>query len=175
MNRATSKQLDQRMHVSTTVTAHITAEPEAVFDLANSAEDAPRVFTGWGPLPGTSRTEVLGDRPLDVGVTRRVFFVDGNQIEETILEYIPGSAWSYTLSGIGRPFSLLVREGKVRWTLKPEGHGVRVTWTCAFDLRSPLAWPIASVLMFFFTRMMRRVLTTIARTCEQPQDSTAKV
>lgn len=153
------------MNVTTTVTANITADPGVIFDLANSVDDAPRVFTGWGPVPGTARTEVLGDGPLDVGVRRRVYFVDGSQIEETILEYTRGSAWSYTLSGIEKPFSLLVREGRVRWTLKQDGPRVCVTWTCAFELRSVLAWPIASVLMLFFTRMMRRVLTTIVRIC----------
>jgi hypothetical protein len=157
------------MNVAAHAMRDVAADPATVFALANSAEDAPRLFTGWGPFPATDRVEVIGGAPLEVGARRRVYFSDGSQILEEILAYDPGSAWSYSLVDIGRPFALLVREGRADWRLEKHDEGVRVRWTCTFELQSALLWPVASVPMLLFGRMMHRTLANIAHACEPPR------
>ena len=59
----------------------------------------------------------------------------------------------------------LVRRGEASWTFAPEGDGTRVVWHYTFELTSPLAYPVAALVMILFRRWMASGLERLAALC----------
>jgi hypothetical protein len=142
----------------------IAAPPEKVFDFAVALENLPRILQGYGPIPGIVAIELLpdGPRPLATGSKRRVRMSDQSEILEEVLTldrpHRHGYRW---LNAPAPPFSLLVRRGEAEWLFAASSRGTRVDWTYTFELTSPLAAPLAAVVMVLFKRWMQRGLERI--------------
>jgi hypothetical protein len=150
------------MIVTTVATADTRASAATVFDVANDIDDIAEAFVSFGPIPGVARGEVIGGGPLAEGKTRRLQLTDGSMVEEDMLLFDRPRAFSYTLRGIGKPFGLLVRQGKAHWMLTESAAGTHVHWQYNFELTSALAWPVAGPLLhLLFNAWMRRCLGRI--------------
>lgn len=89
-----------------------------------------------GPVPGVTRTEVVGADAPEVGAIRRAFLEDGAVLDEEIIALERPRLFVYRqMKGFGFPFSLLVSGGVGRYELEEEGAGTRFTWSARFDLR----------------------------------------
>ena len=156
------------MIVTTVATADTRASAATVFDVANDIEGIAEAFVSFGPIPGVARGEVVGGGPLAVGKTRRVHLTDGSMVEEDMLLFDRPRAFSYTLRGIGKPFGLIVREGKANWMLTESSAGTHVHWQYSFELTSPMMWPLAGpILHLLFNGWMRRCLGRITELAVQ--------
>lgn len=153
------------MNVNLLAERRIYAMPELAYRLALDPEKFPALFAGFGPIPALRRMALHG-APA-VGTLRDVEDAAGVVMQERIDALEPDRRHAYTLSGLKPPLSLLVRRGAADWTFDVCGEGVHVRWTYAFELTTPLAWPLAAPLLQVFMRTaMRRCLDAMARTLE---------
>jgi uncharacterized protein YndB with AHSA1/START domain len=131
-----------------------------VFDFAVANPTLPRVLAKLGPIPGVTGAEFIAGGSLAAGAQRRVSMSDGSVIEEEVLEVERPRVHRYRwLRGLRPPFSLLVRSGEACWTFSDaSGGGTRVEWVYTFELRSPLAYPVAAPVVLLFRRWMQRGL-----------------
>lgn len=138
------------------------APPEKVFDFAVAAENLPRILQGFGPIPGIVAIELLDGAPLTVGSKRRVRMADKSEILEEVLALDRPRRHNYRwLNAPAPPFSLLVRRGEADWLFTASPHGTRIDWSYTFELTSPLAAPLAAVVLMLFKRWMQRGLERI--------------
>jgi len=135
------------MNVSTRATITVRATPEAVFDLVNDPERTPDVFVAHGPIVGVTGAQVVSAGPLAEGKVRHITTADGATLTETMLTFDRACAVRYRLEGLARPFSFLVRHGDASWRFTPEEGSTRVEWTYTFELTTPLAWPLAALIV----------------------------
>lgn len=139
---------------------------EAVFDHACDAAKLCKLLIGWGPVPATTKIELLDGATVPaVGVRRRVQTSDGGELEEEVLVFERPRRHDYRLYGDFKgPAKLLVREGRGAWRFEPVGEReTRVHWRYEFELRSPLALPFAiPMLKVAFAGMQRRTLRGLA-------------
>lgn len=153
------------MQVAIQVERIIQAAPVAVFELALDPLRFPRTFRGFGPIP--SIRAITQDGPPAVGSTRRLDNSDGSRPQELITSLDPPRHHAYTLSGLARPFSWLVREGHAEWTFMPNADGTRVRWRYCFELTAASAWLLAWPLLHVFMRgAMRRCLLDMQQLLE---------
>jgi hypothetical protein len=59
------------------------------------------------------------------------------------------------------PLALLVRQGTGDWSFAPEAGGTRLVWVYRFELTSPLAWPLAALVVGLFRRWMAKGLAAL--------------
>jgi hypothetical protein len=136
------------------------AAPPA-FDFAVDAERFPPMFTGYGPIPAIRSITLEG--PLAVGVTRRIANSDGSMLTEQVTALDRPTRHAYSLGGFRAPFSWLVKRGHADWAFEAQQSITHVRWSYCFDLRSPLAYPLAALLLqFFMARAMQRCLDQMA-------------
>lgn len=153
------------MNVNLLAERRIYAMPELAYRLALDPERFPPLFPGFGPIPALRRMALHG-APA-VGTLRDVEDVDGVVMQERIDALEPDRRHAYTLSGLKPPLSLLVRRGAADWTFGICGEGVHVRWVYAFELTTPLAWPVAAPLLHVFMRTaMLRCLAAMAHVLE---------
>jgi len=152
---------------------HLTAEqtvdaaPDATFALALDAARFPEFFAGYGPIPAVRA--VILHAPPAVGSTREIHNGDGSRLTETITALDPPRRHAYTLTGLRPPFSWLVRSGHADWQFEPVGARTRITWHYRWVLTSPLAWPVAALLLpLCMRRAMARCLAAMAAALAAP-------
>jgi hypothetical protein len=139
------------------------ATPQQVFAYATDLNTASEFFTGYGPVPAIRRMEMLDAPAPAVGARRRVDLADGSSLVEEILEWDPPHAHVYRVTGYHAPFSWLTRQGQGTWTFAQKSEGTRVTWHYGYELTSPLAYPLAAVIIGLWMKgAMRRALKSIA-------------
>ena len=84
---------------------------------------------------------------------------DGRIVGEELLAYDRPARHRYRwLRPPAFPFSLLVSGGEGDWRFTGVNGGTRIEWDYTFELRSPLAWPVALALKAIFGRWMQRAL-----------------
>jgi hypothetical protein len=148
----------------------IRASPEAVYALSIDAQRFPRVFPGFGPIPGLRRITL--DGAPAVGATRKLEDNNGLVLTERITVLHPGRRHAYTLSGLHPPLAWLVRAGRADWRFAPVAEGTQVVWTYDFELTSPLAWPLAWPLLNNCMRgAMRRCLDAMSHAVESANEA----
>jgi Polyketide cyclase / dehydrase and lipid transport len=142
---------------------HVVGAPtEKVFDFAVASESLPCILKGFGPIPGITSIEMLDGAALATGAKRRVRMSDGSDIFEEVTALDRPRRHSYRwLNAPAPPFSLLVRGAEADWIFTASAQGTRIEWTYRFELTSPLAAPLAAVVMMPFKRWMRRGLERI--------------
>jgi hypothetical protein len=143
--------------------AWLGVEPEAAFDFTNRAENF-RSFTGFGPIPGIREASYVTPGEPRLGSLRRIVKTDGTEHSEEITVFEPPARHTSRIRGLGPPFSWLVREGEDDWVFTPERGGTRVDRTFVFTLTSPLAAPVAQLVLHTLMRAaIRRDLANIQR------------
>jgi uncharacterized protein YndB with AHSA1/START domain len=151
------------MELRTRAQVTISRPCEQVFDFAVASETQARVLKKLGPIPGIASIEYLGaDARLVPGARRRVSMTDGSVLEEEVLEVERPRVHRYRWGrGLRPPFSLLVRTGEGCWTFIDTERGTAVEWLYTFELRSPLAAPLAAGVLLLFRRWMQAGLDRI--------------
>lgn len=144
--------------------------PEVVFDYVTQPHTFPKVFRGYGPIPGMKHVTLLdnSDR-LHTGQIRIVTGEDGAQLKEKILVLDRPHTYAYEiLGGLRFPLSLLVKSGNVEWSFLQTSSGNQIIWHYHFTLTSPLAYPAASMIVkFFFQPAMQQCLERIQTNLRQ--------
>src|SRR6476659_2995589 len=132
------------MKIDTDVTTFIACDAPAAFEGASSNETLPRIFPGKGPIPGAVSAQVVGGGPIVRGAVRRVRTNDGNELDETYIEFDPPTGYAYEMSRFKPPLSLLMKKATGTWRFSPEAGGTRIVWTYSVALPSPLAVPLTA-------------------------------
>ena len=148
--------------VSTSASIDIPRPRAEVFDFCCRNDTYERHLRPRLPVAGVARAELLGNGSIEAGGRRRVVLTDGSELEEVILEYSPHTLHSYRWSkGLKGPFSLLVRSGTGSWRFSDVPGGTQVDWGYDFELKSPLAYPLALPVMPLFRAWLSQSLESI--------------
>src|SRR5689334_19735039 len=140
------------MKMDTDVTTFIACDASAAFAGASSTETLPRIFPGKGPIPGAVTAEVVGGGPIGRGAVRRVKTTDGNELDETYIQFDPPTGYAYEMSKFKLPLSLLMKKATGTWRFSPEAGGTRVDWTYSVELPSVLAAPVTALIVKVFMK-----------------------
>jgi ribosome-associated toxin RatA of RatAB toxin-antitoxin module len=156
------------MKVQSQAAIAIKAVPEQVFDFATAVPNLPKVFKGYGAIPGIRRAEIVGGGEMREGAIRRVTNTDNSVIDEEIIKLNRPTQQTYKLiSGFKPPFSFLIRSGAGDWTFVPSNDSTIVTWKFNFELTSVLAYPMmALIVSVFFQQAQQRCLAEIKQYVE---------
>lgn len=150
------------MELGTRATRSIAAPPARVFAYATDVAELPRIWRGYGPIPGMVSATLAGEGPVAPGHVRHIENADGSRLEERIVRHEPPRFHGYVLGGaFAFPFSMVVREGHSLWHLEAEGGGTTFTWTYRFVLTSPLVVPLMWPIVGLFRKAMERALAVI--------------
>ena len=96
------------------------------------------------------------------GARREIKLTDGAVLTEEILEHDVPTRHRYKwTSGLKPPFAWLVRSGEGTWTFSEVAEGTRIDWSYVFELRSPLAYPIAVPIIALFRRWQEKSLARV--------------
>lgn len=133
-----------------------------MFDFTNDAENFVS-FTGCGPIPGiVSARYVTGGAPAS-GSRRTILKTDGTEHHEEIVLFDRPRRHTSRVTGFGPPFSWLVRFADDDWVFIAANDVTLVERTFVLTLTSPIAAPVAFVLLHTFMRVaLRRDLENIA-------------
>ncbi len=160
------------MKLSTQTSIVFPKPREEVFDFCTDDENTARTLRPLGPIAGVARVEMHEGQSLETGAHRTITMTDGVALVEEILDYTRPSRHQYRwVGGIKPPFAWLVRSGTGCWEFSEVSDGTRVVWSYVFELRSPLAYPLALPIISLFKRWMAQGLGAIAT--EMAQQSTA--
>jgi hypothetical protein len=140
------------MKIDTDVTTFIACDAPAAFEGASSTETLARIFPGKGPIPGVISAQVVGGGPITRGAVRRVKTKDGNELDETYIQFDRPTGYAYEMSKFKLPLSLLMRKATGTWRFSPEAGGTRVDWTYSVELPSPLAAPVTALIVKVFMK-----------------------
>jgi Polyketide cyclase / dehydrase and lipid transport len=140
------------MHIDTAVTTLIACDAPAAFEGASSTETLARIFPGKGPIPGVISAHVVGGGPIARGAVRRVKTKDGNELDETYIQFDRPSGYAYEMSKFKLPLSLLMKKATGTWRFSPEAGGTRIVWTYSVELPSPLAAPFTALIVKKFMK-----------------------
>lgn len=136
------------MKVQSQASIEIKASPEQVFDFATAVSTLPKVFKGYGVIPGIRSAEIVGGGEMREGAIRRVTNSDSSAIDEEIIQLTRPTKQVYKLiGGFKPPFSYLVRYGGGDWTFTPSNDSTIVNWKFYFELTSALAYPLMALIM----------------------------
>ena len=134
--------------------------PAAAFDHATAGATLVRIAKALPPIPGITGVEVEGE--LRTGAVRHVRMTDGSVVDEDILAHDAPTTHRYRWQKKPAfPFSLMVATGEGVWTFTPEGAGTKVAWDYEFDLTSPLAYPLAALVLRRFEAWMQAGLEAL--------------
>lgn len=112
--------------------------PQDAFDWLLPAP-LPTIFARrYAVLPPISRTEASGVWGT-VGQTRKIFMVGGGSLTETLLTVRRPESFTYRLSDITGPTSLIAKSIDGEWRFSPVGTGTRITWSWIVQPSSKVA------------------------------------
>ena len=162
--RKTAQPSHARAHWhAVTVTQHIEAPRERVFELAVDAQRAAELFRGLLPVPGIKSRELLDGSELVAGGRRRTLWTDTSCTTEEILEleapFRYAYQWRNELKG---PLGLLFLEAESEWMFVPTSTGTLVYWTYRFAPRHPVLSRVMNIVQGGFDRWMRASLKSLA-------------
>jgi len=150
------------MNISTSTSIFIPRPREEVFDFSCRNDTYERNLRPRGPVAGVQRVEFFEGHSLAEGSKRRITLTDGSVLEETILDYSPPTKHRYRWTdGLKGPFAFLVRSGTGCWDFTEVDGGTRVDWGYDFELKSPLAYPLALPIMVLFKGWLNQSLESI--------------
>lgn len=150
------------MKISTSSSITISRSREEVFAFSCRNDTFERNLGPRGPVAGVKKAEFFDGHSLAEGSKRRITLTDGSVLEEVILDYTPPSRHRYRWTkGLKGPFALLVRSGTGCWDYSEVPGGTRVDWSYVFELKSPLAYPLALLIMPLFKSWLAQSLESI--------------
>ena len=146
------------MKLTTKTAASVTGSPEEVFGRAIDSSRFPAMYLAFGPIPAIVRVDELGSGPA-LGSKRRVNMSDGSIIDEELVAFERPSRYGYRwLTRPKPPFGWLIAGAVADWTFSGAAGKTRVDWLYTFELTSPVAAPLALIVMAIFRRWMIRAL-----------------
>lgn len=154
------------MKIELPLRSFVAASPERSFDFTNDAANLVS-FVGYGPIPGIREAvyETPGEPTL--GSRRRVSNTDGTEHAEEIVAFERPSRHTTRITGIAPPFAWLVRYGEDEWRFTERDRGTEIDRTFTFELTTPLAAPVAWLILHTLMRAaVRRDLANVARALE---------
>lgn len=112
--------------------------PQDAFDWLLPAP-LPMIFSRcYAVVPAINRTEGSGVWAT-VGQSRRIFMAGGGRLTETLLTVDPFESFTYRLSDITGPTSLIATSIDGQWRFSPAGTGTRITWSWVIQPSSRVA------------------------------------
>jgi len=145
------------MQLQTTAMVHIPYAPDEVFAYCMDPENLVASFEGGGPVPPIEHAEFVGGE-CKVGAVRRVRMGDGSVLTEEIVGHEPPARHRYSIVGFKAPLSFLATEGGSLWRFDATGKGTEVHWDATYELTSPIAYPIAAL-------VVKRFVATAMQAC----------
>ncbi|MGW1287475.1 SRPBCC family protein [Streptomyces sp. NPDC001118] len=150
------------MPYSYVVTAHSSANPDAVFTvLVHTA-----TWPSWSPIDAVEIEGGDPERPQQVGDTR-VFRTGRATSRERIVELVADQRFGY--ENVSGPFRSY--RGTVELTEVPRG-GTSITWSAVFEPKLRLSGPFWR---WYLTRFMRRMVDGLAVYAEAGTDRKPRV
>jgi hypothetical protein len=127
--------------VQTTVTANQADAFERIVPI-----DLTSIFTGYGPLPSVTDTQVgAWDK---AGQTRTVHFSDRSSAQERLTKYEHPGYFSYTVSNFTSLLRFLTTSAHGEWWFSVGALGqTHIKWRYEFNARSILAIPVLWVII----------------------------
>ena len=156
--------------VMITLTAHIRAPAQAVFEFVTAKDVLPKILLGYGPLPGVAASsETTG--PWDVPSSARVVYLkNGSSAREELTDHQPSGYFAYRTSDFTSALKYVVSQGRGQWWFTPDEQATLVTWTYTFTARSWLIQPLLAVFVSLLWRgYMRGALREVKAQVEQQQ------
>jgi hypothetical protein len=157
------------MRISVTASIHILASREKIWEYITVAENFPKYFLGWGPIPGVKNiTIITGETGITAGMKQRVLTNDGRLVEEHFKTVRKPEYFDYeVVSGFGAPLKFVVRKGGASWNIAKDNIGNTLTWSHNYDLTSWLMYPVGLLFIkFFFKNAMAAALQQIKKQLE---------
>lgn len=150
------------MQLKLTIVRLFQMPAQRVFDFTSDDNNF-TTFTGYGPIPGILKARYETAGPPRLGAIRRVEKTDGSEHREEITVFEPPVRHTSRITGLGAPFSWLVREGSDDWAFRAEGPALTVVErTFSFELTTPLIAPVAWLILHLFMKeAVRRDLNHI--------------
>jgi Polyketide cyclase / dehydrase and lipid transport len=148
------------MKLSTQTSAQVSGSSDEVFGRAIDSSRFPAMYLAFGPIPAIVRVDELGSGPA-LGSRRSVNMSDGSVIEEELVVFERPTRYGYRwLTRPKPPFGWLIAGAVADWTFTGADGGsrTRVDWVYTFTLTSPLAAPLALIVMAIFKRWMTKAL-----------------
>ena len=157
------------MFVETSARIIIARPIEDTFKLATDMSQFNRYFTGWGPVPGNKRVEIIDAGAPKPGSRRRVINNDGSALLEEIHQFKAPSIHRYRIvSGLPAPLGLLTKYGDAVWYFETHKSGTSITWRYKFKLVNAAALPAAAAIVKLpFQQAMRRCLKNMQKELEK--------
>lgn len=152
-------------------TIQIQASPETVWSTLSDIENM-TMFSGFGPIPGIASARWIEGDVCRTGAVREVRNRDGSTHREDVVLADPPHALEDRVYGFTSPFRFLVREARDRFELTPSAGGTTLQRTFTLELTSPIASPLAALLLPALHRAVQRHLSTL-RDHLAPQTRTA--
>ena len=140
------------MNLDTVVTTLIACDLTTAFDGASGTEGLPAIFPGKGPIPGVVSAFVVGGGPIAVGAVRRVKTNDGNELDESYIQFDRPTGYAYEMTKMKRPLSLMMTKATGTWRFSPEGAGTRIVWTYSCELASIFTAPLTALVVKVFMK-----------------------
>jgi hypothetical protein len=146
------------MKLSTQTSVQAPGAADAVFGRAIDSSRFPAMYLAFGPIPAIVSVDELGSGPA-LGSKRRVTMSDGSVIDEELVAFERPTRYGYRwLTRPKPPFGWLIAGAVADWTFTGAGDRTRVDWVYTFTLTSPLAAPLALIVMAIFKRWMTKAL-----------------
>lgn len=126
------------------------------------------LFSRWhGPIPPVRSTS--GPHPWQTpGQQRRVNLAGPGWMTESLTQVEPPHRFSYRLTGVHGPMSLLIASVDGRWDFAPSGAGTQITWSWVVTARTQTRWLLPT-----FARLWRgyaeQVLLNLDRILSTPE------
>jgi len=150
------------MKISTSASIVVPGPRDEVFEFSCRNETFERHLRKFGPVAGVQSAEFFEGHSLEKGGHRRIRLTDGSELDELILEYAPSTLHSYRWTdGLKGPFAFLVRNGTGTWKFSEVQGGTQIDWGYEFELKSPLAYPLALPIMPLFRGWLKQSLKSI--------------
>ena len=139
---------------------------DEVFNFVTDIDIMPKVFKGFGPIPGIKLVKNVSGDGIGPGSRREVHNFDGSIVTELVEESRQGELYRYRLiSGLRFPFNLMVSEGLGNWSFKKTATGVEITWEFSFIYKFKALAPITFLLVkVFFNKAQKLCLKNIKST-----------
>lgn len=153
--------------VPVTVRATTTATAQHAFDTI-APIDLPRIFTGYGPLPGVRGVRDQSGNWNHAGATRTVELSNGDEAQETITSFDRPGYFAYEVGPFTGPMNRVVARADGEWWFASTGGGTEITWTYTFRPRPRMA-PLARLAVApLWRRYASRVLGLAVGAAEAP-------
>lgn len=137
----------------------VNCNQETAFDFISSSDELPRWLKKMGMIHGAKNIEILKGPYNDTGAHRRVFFDNGDSIDEQLLSYNYPLNYSYSVTRFTNPFRFLTKAAYGQCWFDVNDNQTRITWEYSFSYRNIFARMLISLFMTLsYKKFMKQCL-----------------